>query len=121
MSAKQTGPGRTVKGLALILVAAQALFALAGCAGGWTNPDKSAAEMRADENACNKDSEEDALQRSGRQRSDYGAPPSGPTAGNLGPSPMAMKDRDATTQDFRSSYDQCMGSKGYTRGASAKN
>jgi hypothetical protein len=123
---KQTGPERTVKGLGRpnkaqdSLAALAVLAVLAGCAGGWTHPTKNKADMQADMDFCDKQSEEDALLRAGRSRTDYGMPPSGPTAGSYGQSPMQMHDRDATAQDFRSSFDSCMESKGYTRAKSGK-
>lgn len=121
MNAKQTGPAGTVKApfgnVALHRVLALAVAAmLAGCAGAWTNPSKTPEEARADETQCSQEAEQDSLLRAGRTRADFGAPPGGPTAGNLGPSPMQMKERDSVTRDFRSGMDICMESKGYTRG-----
>ena len=112
---KQTGPLGGVKRLAPILVVAAAA-ALAGCAAAWTHPSRTAAETRADMDECDRTSEEDALMRAGRARGDYGMPPSGPTPGGYGPSPMQMHDRDAVVQDFRGAFDKCMESKGYQRG-----
>jgi hypothetical protein len=114
MGGKQTGPGWTVKALA---PAGTVLFLLAACSGaGWTQAGKSAADLDADRAACDRLAEEDALSRAGRQRADYGAPPGGPTAGSYGRSPMEMRDREVTAQDFRSTFDRCMEGKGYTRG-----
>lgn len=120
MRAKQTGPAWAVKALAGALPLLTAALLLTACAGGWVNPNKTPAEMKADEAACNTQAEEDTLARSGRARADYGAPPGGPTAGSFGRSPMEMHDRDAATQDFRSGFDVCMESKGYTRGKPAQ-
>jgi hypothetical protein len=100
-----------------------AFLALAACSGGgWTNPEKSKADAQADMQACEKQSEEDALQRSGHARADYGMPPGGPTpggAGSAGPSPMQMHDRNAVAHDYHNAYDDCMESKGYTRARAA--
>jgi hypothetical protein len=117
---KQTGPEQAVKGLNPLiaglrpLTALAALLLVAGCATGWTQPGKTKAEIQADMDFCDKQSEEDALLRAGRSRSDYGMPPSGPTAGSYGTSPMQMHDREATAQDFRGAVDRCMEAKGYT-------
>jgi hypothetical protein len=124
MNAKQTGPAGTVKGSlghvglrrAVALSLALALgAALSGCAGGWTHPSKTLDEVRADEAQCNQEAEDDSRLRAGASRADR-APPGGPTAGSLGPSPMEMRDRDRVTQDFHNGYDACMESKGYTKG-----
>jgi hypothetical protein len=95
---------------------------LSGCAGGseWVNPNKTAAEARADEKICTHEAEEDALLRNGHARADYGLPPAGPGPGSMGPSPMQMKDRDATTRDFHRELDSCMEGKGYSRGKSGR-
>ncbi|TAL00545.1 MAG: hypothetical protein EPO08_13250 [Rhodospirillaceae bacterium] len=118
---KQTGPEWAVKRFGRLAVLAAAII-LPGCSstGGWTHPDKSPAEVRADMDACDKIGEEDTLLREGRARADSG-PPGGPTAGNLGPSPMQMHDQSEATRDFHRSYDSCMESKGYTHGKSATN
>jgi len=114
---KQTGPEQAVKGQHAVTPLVLMLL-LAGCATGWAQAGKTKAEMQADMDFCDKQSEEDALQRAGRSRSDYGMPPSGPTAGGYGQTPMQMHDRDATTQDFRGAVDRCMEAKGYTRAKS---
>ena len=124
MRAKQTGPAGTVKGslgtvmqgrLRALLLPLALGAALSGCAGGWSNPSKTPDEVRADEAQCNQEADEDSRLRAGASRADR-APPGAPTAGSLGPSPMEMRDRDRVTQDFRSGYDSCMESKGYTKG-----
>ena len=122
MQAKQTGPARMVKGRAVwerlaILAAVPCALTLAACATGWVNPSKTPAEMRADDEGCSRNAEEDALMRSGRTRADYGAPPSGPAPGGYGQTPMQMHDRDSTARDFSGAYERCMESKGYTRGS----
>src|SRR4051812_48782548 len=99
MNAKQTGPAGTVKGFGLAQLAVGLFVCLAGCAGGWTNPSKTPQEVNADEAQCNQEAEEDSRLRAGASRVDR-APPGGPTAGSLGPSPMEMHDRDRVTQDF---------------------
>lgn len=118
MSAKQTGPHTTVKALWPHLArgfAALSLIVLAGCASSnWVNPNKTAAEARTDDATCTQEAQEDSLSRAGRTR-EYVAAPSGPTAGNPGPSPMQMRDRNAVVQDFHGNYDRCMESKGYTQ------
>lgn len=118
MSAKQTGPHTTVKALWPQLArgfAALSLIVLAGCASSnWVNPNKTAAEARTDDATCTQEAQEDSLSRAGRTR-EYVAAPSGPTAGNPGPSPMQMRDRNAVVQDFHGNYDRCMESKGYTQ------
>ena len=121
MSAKQTGPHTTVKALWPRLaggVAAATFVLLAGCASdGWVNPNKTAAEIRGDQQTCTQEAQQDSLSRAGRTR-DYVAAPGGPGAGNLGASPMEMRDRNAVVQDFHGNYDRCMESKGYTQGKS---
>ena len=131
---KQTGPAEAVKtqgrmtprgALRRGSCVAFAGLALAACSstGGWTSPEKSKADAQADMQVCEKQSEEDALQRSGHARADYGMPPGGPVpggAGSAGPSPMQMRDHDAAARDYHSSYDNCMESKGYTRDKSAR-
>jgi hypothetical protein len=127
---KQTGPAQAVKARMTPLGAlrwarcfAFASLALAACSsGGWTNPDKSKADAQADMQTCEKQSEEDALERSGHARADYGMPPGGPMpggAGTAGPSPMQMHDHDAVAHDYHNAYDSCMESKGYTHGKGA--
>ena len=97
-----------------MVTALTALAALAGCSvTEWTNPKKTAAETRADIAACNQLGEEDALERSGTPRADS-APPGGPRPGLQGTSPMEMHDQHAAARDFRTSFDSCMESKGYT-------
>jgi hypothetical protein len=119
MRAKQTGPAGTVKALRLLIAAAMALSLLSGCASPWVNSSKTAAEAQADEAACSREAEEDSLARAGKPRADY-APPGGPTAGNLGRSPMEMRDRDAVSRDFNGGVDRCMEAKGYTHGKPGK-
>ena len=119
MRAKQSGPAGTVKALGLLLAATAAFPLLSGCAGAWVNPGKTPADTKADEAACSREAEEDSLARAGRPRADY-APPGGPTAGNLGRSPMEMRDRDAVAQDFNGGVERCMEAKGYTRGKPGK-
>lgn len=123
MSAKQTGPHTTVKGLrpwALLPRLARgfaglSLIVLAACAADdWVNPNKTAAEVRGDQAICTQEAQQDSLSRAGRTR-DYVAPPGGPTKGNLGMSPMEMRERNAVTQDFHGNYDRCMESRGYAK------
>ncbi len=123
MSAKQTGPHTTVKGLRPWAggVAGLSLIVLSACAGpAWVNPNKTAAEVRADDASCTQEAQQDSLTRAGRTR-DYVAPPSAPMGAGqmggagLGQLPMDMRDRNAVTQDFHGQYDRCMESKGYTQ------
>mgnify|MGYP006272160885 CR=1 FL=1 len=119
MQAKQTGPAGAVKApwhAALRgMLAAAALGLLTSCASAWTHPSKTPEEQRADEAQCNQEAEQDSRLRAGAAFADR-APPGGPTAGNLGPSPMEMRDRERVTQDFHGGMDACMESKGYTKG-----
>lgn len=96
-------------------VTALSLFLLTGCAANdWVNPNKTAAEVRADQSICTLESQQDSLSRAGRTR-DYVAPPSAQNTAGFGTSPMEMRDRNAVVQDFHAEYDRCMESRGYTR------
>jgi hypothetical protein len=97
------------------MTAVAALVALAGCdTTAWSNPKKTAADTKADIAACNQRGEEDALERNAMPRADT-APRGGPVPGGRGNTPMDLADHSAAARDFRSSFDNCMESKGYTR------
>lgn len=119
--AKQSGPLRAVKrkqNPALRLAAGLALIALtAGCASAWHHPRKAGAEASADERECASRAEENALQRAGRQRADYRLGTPDPNPGmSRGETPMQMHDRRETQDTYGRDFENCMTSKGYSRG-----
>ena len=114
MHCTQTGPAGSVKALGV----AFALLLLAGCAGGWVNSNRTAAEVKADERACNQEAEENTMLKSGRQPVDYIPPGLSPPGGSMGKSPRELYDQSKSTRNFHDDYDACMESKGYTHGRS---
>jgi hypothetical protein len=116
MGPTQTVPTERVKGFAFSRIGCGLLgfVALAACAAGWVNSDKTPAEVKADKTTCNDEAQEDALMRSGEPRSGYGIP-AGPSGGGSAQNPMDMEHREAITNSFDQLYADCMESKGYTR------
>jgi hypothetical protein len=122
--AKQTGPLHAVKKKQRLLhrglFAAAGLAALAvtsGCASTWSHPRREGAEAAADERECSQRAEENALQRRGRERADYRLGTPDPNPGmSRGETPMQMLDRRETQDDFGRDFENCMTSKGYSKG-----
>jgi hypothetical protein len=120
--AKQTGPLHAVKEKQLrraLLVAAglSAFVATAGCASSWQHPRKEGAEAAADERDCAQRAEENVLQRAGRQRADYRLGTPDPNPGmSRGETPMQMLDRRETQDSYGRDFENCMTSKGYSKG-----
>lgn len=122
MPAKQTGPQGAVKALSRggirAIAAALALAALSACASTseWSNPNKTAAEAKADEQTCSNEAQENAVLRSGHSRVDYGMPPPAPGPGGPSLTPMQMKEQDKAANNFHKDVADCMESKGYAHG-----
>jgi hypothetical protein len=119
MAGKQTGPVMRVKvaRLTLVLLAAT----LTGCAGtGWNNPQRNAAEQRADRRGCERDAEADTLSARGTSRGAYGADnaPSSPMPGRdaRGPNPLEFHDKSELSVNYDKSFARCMRAKGYVQG-----
>jgi len=116
--AKQTGPGYAVKGGVKLALAGAVIVALSACAGTtWHHPHKVGQVASDDERACAQEAEETALQRSSKQRVEYGRPrPSSIPGLNRGETPMELLDRSTTEDTYRFEFESCMKSKGYTQG-----
>ena len=92
-------------------------LALTACASNWHHPRKEGAEAAADERECAQRAEDNALTRAGRQRADYRLGTPDPNPGmSRGETPMQMLDRRETQDSYGRDFDNCMSSKGYSKG-----
>ena len=90
---------------------------ISACASSWHHPRKEGAEAAADERECAKRAEENALTRAGRQRADYRLGTPDPNPGmSRGETPMQMLDRRETQDGYGRDFENCMSSKGYSKG-----
>lgn len=99
------------------LVSVALAMTVAGCTSNWHHPRKVGAEAAADERDCAQRAEENALTRAGRQRADYRLGTPDPNPGmSRGETPMQMLDRRETQDSYGRDFENCMSSKGYSKG-----
>ncbi len=120
--AKQTGRRYAVKPRGVITLGICALIlpgVLSGCADtAWYNSHKNAQEAKADIAKCNAQAEDATLSRARRQRADYNPVPTPGTMPGLsrGETPVQLAERSSNERDFGRQLEDCMESKGYSRG-----
>lgn len=122
--ANQTGPVQAVKKkqhlrgrAALVSLGLGMTLMMSACASGWHHPRKEGAEAAADERECAQRAEDNALTRAGRQRADYRLGTPDPNPGmSRGETPMQMLDRRETQDGYGRDFENCMSSKGYSKG-----